>query len=373
MSTAPASEPRAHGRASSPMRALQPLGDTSDAGAPAASARDAVAEAAAATVDSISPETTPAAVLRRGSMSGTDVDEAVERYAALFPGTEFHIERGRRDFSYRYSLFGDQDVTMRSSSIAAEHWGRLPALPDHVVVWWREGSGVIDPGPNEQRSSGSRPVMLPSGRSFGFRFQAGVMNLVHVDAGFLADAASELREGPARPVVFDHMRVPDADASARWRRAVGEASPVLQDADTTPVLRTQAALLVARATLELFPWHDVPLSAELRAPRMAAVRTAIEYLHHHADRPITPADAARAAGISTRVLQLAVRRYEDTTPSALLRTIRLDRVHGELRAASPAATTVRAVAERWGFGHLGRFAASYAERFGELPSTTLRR
>ena len=104
----------------------------------------------------------------------------------------------------------------------------------------------------------------------------------------------------------------------------------------------------------------------------SAVRTAIEYLHHHADRPITPADAARAAGISTRVLQLAVRRYEDTTPSALLRGIRLDRVRAELRDASPTTTTVRAVAEQWGFGHLGRFAASYAERFGELPSATLR-
>ncbi|RIJ12922.1 AraC family transcriptional regulator, partial [Clavibacter michiganensis subsp. insidiosus] len=77
-------------------------------------------------------------------------------------------------------------------------------------------------------------------------------------------------------------------------------------------------------------------------------------------------------GISTRVLQLAVRRHEDTTPSALLRGIRLDRVRAELRDASPTTTTVRAVAEQWGFGHLGRFAASYSERFGELPSATLR-
>jgi AraC-like DNA-binding protein len=365
MSTASAPDARAH--AASPLHALHPFDDDAARLADAPAAR---APAAEATVDSISPA--PATV-RRGSMSGTDLDEAVERYVALYPGTELQAERGRADFSYRYSAFGDQNVTLRSSSFGAAHWGRLPALPDHVVVWWREGSGVIDPGPHEQRSSGSRPFMLPTGRPFAFRFEAGVMNLVHVDAGFLAEAATELREGPSRPIVFDHMRPPDADASARWRRAVGEASPVLQDAAAGPVLRTEAALLVARATLQLFPWHDVALSDELRTPRMSAVRAAIEYLHHHADRPITPADAARAAGISTRVLQLAVRRYEDTTPSALLRTIRLDRVRSELRAASPTTTTVRAVAEQWGFGHLGRFAASYAERFGELPSATLRR
>jgi AraC-like DNA-binding protein len=317
--------------------------------------------------------TEPAApALRRGHMAGTDLDEAVERYSSLYPGVDFHAERGPGDFSYRYWFVGDENVTLRSSSFLAEHWGRFPALPDYVIAWWREGSGVVDVGSQEVRSSGSRPFLLPSGRSFGFRFEPGVMNLVHVDAGFLQETASGLHEGRSRPLVFDHARAPGVEQSAAWRRAVGEASPVLQDPASSPVLRMEADLLVARATLRLFPWHDVPFSAEMRAPRMSAVRAAIEYLHHHADRPITPADAARAAGISTRVLQLAVRRYEDTTPSALLRGIRLDRVHAELRDASPATTTVRAVAEQWGFVHLGRFAASYAERFGELPSATLR-
>jgi AraC-like DNA-binding protein len=31
------------------------------------------------------------------------------------------------------------------------------------------------------------------------------------------------------------------------------------------------------------------------------------------------------------------------------------------------------VAYRWGFSNLGDFAAAYARRFSELPSTTLRR
>jgi AraC-like DNA-binding protein len=30
------------------------------------------------------------------------------------------------------------------------------------------------------------------------------------------------------------------------------------------------------------------------------------------------------------------------------------------------------VAFRWGFGHLGRFAEKYRERYGELPSETLK-
>lgn len=364
MSTASASEGRP--RTAARLHAVPSLGTERD-NTPTDTGRTS-----GATVDPITSATRTEPALRRGTMAGTDLDEACRRYAALFRGTEFHAERPSGPFAYRYSFVGDDHVTLRASSFSAVHWGRVPVLPDYVVAWWREGSGTVDPGPHEVRSSGSRPFLLPPGRPFSFRFEPGVQNLVHVDAAFLEETAAETREGGPRPLVFDHARAPDHDQTAIWRRAVGEASPVLQDAASSPLLRMQAGLLVARATLKLFPWHDVPFSAELRTPRMSAVRAAIEYLHHHANRPITPADAARAAGISTRVLQLAVRRYEDTTPSALLRGIRLDRVRAELRESSPSTTTVRAVAEEWGFGHLGRFAASYAERFGELPSTTLR-
>jgi transcriptional regulator GlxA family with amidase domain len=72
------------------------------------------------------------------------------------------------------------------------------------------------------------------------------------------------------------------------------------------------------------------------------------------------------------VLQLALRRHHGQTPTEYLRGIRLRRVRAQLLDATPTTTTVRSVAEEWGFAHLGRFAASYAGVFGELPSETLR-
>ena len=56
----------------------------------------------------------------------------------------------------------------------------------------------------------------------------------------------------------------------------------------------------------------------------------------------------------------------------MLRTIRLDRARRELLAGGLNAN-VTSVALAWGFDHLGRFAASYRERFGETPRETLQR
>jgi transcriptional regulator GlxA family with amidase domain len=55
-----------------------------------------------------------------------------------------------------------------------------------------------------------------------------------------------------------------------------------------------------------------------------------------------------------------------------LRQVRLDRTRDALLAADPTRVTVAAIANWWGFAHLGRFASVYRARFGERPSDTLR-
>ena len=63
----------------------------------------------------------------------------------------------------------------------------------------------------------------------------------------------------------------------------------------------------------------------------------------------------------------------DTTPLAHLRSVRMQRAHRDLQIAEPGdGLSVAAVAARWGFAHLGRFAIEYRRRFGIYPSQTLR-
>jgi AraC family ethanolamine operon transcriptional activator len=55
---------------------------------------------------------------------------------------------------------------------------------------------------------------------------------------------------------------------------------------------------------------------------------------------------------------------------AYFQTRRLNAVRQELKAASAGTTTVREIAQRWGFWHTGEFASAYRRLFGELPSHT---
>ena len=100
-----------------------------------------------------------------------------------------------------------------------------------------------------------------------------------------------------------------------------------------------------------------------------AVRKAQEFMAAHAEQPLSLADVCREAGCSARALQIAFRQHAGQGPMEFLRELRLDRVRAELQAAATQ-TGVRDVAEKYGFLHLGHFAAQYRARFGERPSDT---
>jgi transcriptional regulator GlxA family with amidase domain len=132
-------------------------------------------------------------------------------------------------------------------------------------------------------------------------------------------------------------------------------------------------MLVA-SIVEAYPGFIHPADAgPSGAVRPPAVRRAIAYLEDSAAEDVRISDVAAAARLSTRALQEAFRQHLDTTPMAYLKSIRLARAHADLRRSSVEdGTTVAAVAYRWGFGNLGRFAADYRQEFGRSPREVLR-
>lgn len=119
--------------------------------------------------------------------------------------------------------------------------------------------------------------------------------------------------------------------------------------------------------------YSEALHADTRHAHPRAVSTVVQLMEAEPDVHRSLGDYAAAAGVSARALQDGFRRHLGTTPTAYLRDVRLQRVRADLLAANAATATVAEVMGRWGLLQLGRAAAAYRARFGELPSETLRR
>lgn len=109
-------------------------------------------------------------------------------------------------------------------------------------------------------------------------------------------------------------------------------------------------------------------TAPLRDAGDARMAALMEYMEARLCAPITLEDLARAAGTSVRTLNQLCHRHHGVTPMDLLRNLRLDAVHARLRLQPDLGITETALA--FGFGHPGRFAQYYQERFDELPRQT---
>jgi AraC-like DNA-binding protein len=118
------------------------------------------------------------------------------------------------------------------------------------------------------------------------------------------------------------------------------------------------------------PYRDA-LDAPGEPARPAAVRDAMDIIETSPQMPLTTATLAMQCHISVRTLQEGFRRHLGMSPMAYLQTVRLRHAHRDLRSANPTHVTVASIAHRWGFSHLGRFAAVHKAMFGETPLQVL--
>ena len=88
----------------------------------------------------------------------------------------------------------------------------------------------------------------------------------------------------------------------------------------------------------------------------------------HLIQPISLPALASEAGVSVRSLNTLCQREYAQSPMDRLRSLRLEAAREQLQASPEASVTK--VALEYGFSHMGRFAAYYRQRFGELPSNT---
>ena len=225
-------------------------------------------------------------------------------------------------------------------------------------------------------ASGTALVVQP-GQPTTVDAPAGGVHLVIVidQRALLAHLGRLLGRAADGPLVFDPELDLRAGTSSRWNLAVEMLHAELVERGS--LLRSG----VGQVQLEEFlmssllygqrsTYWELLAPAQLR-PEHHAVRAAKDFIGANLAEPVTSATVAMAAGISPRTLQAAFRTELRTTPTAYIRSRRLELARADLTDAGRG-MTVTEIATRWGFTHLGRFAADYRDRFCESPSQTLR-
>lgn len=186
-----------------------------------------------------------------------------------------------------------------------------------------------------------------------------------------------------KPIVFEPGLDLTTDAAMRWNGAIQLLHTEVYHADSL-VHRGQGIgsmeeLLMSTLLLLQPSNHHAHLVLGPAGDRggpagRRVVRETIDYIEAHLAEHITMGDIADRVHMSVRAIQQGFHDELGTTPMHYLRDRRLERAREDLTDAMASdGITVTDVAHRWGFTHLGQFAALYRGRWGETPSRTLRR
>jgi AraC-like DNA-binding protein len=284
----------------------------------------------------------------------------------------------RLNFRHRRAKLGA--VELNALQFGGDVMVTAPHIPDYFLLQFTlAGSCTLAQGGRTyDMRAGSVAVINPC-RPFTKSWSPdGRQLLIRMDRSLLErEMLAWTGRDPREPIEFDQSQAFAMEKVATLTHAVRMLCDDLRGESSGldhPLVRDRVASTLASALLVGMP-HNYSRAFEARESSIApaSVRRAERFIEDNAENAIGLADVATAAGVSARSLQLAFRRFRDTTPMAHLRALRLELARSELARAGQDGGSVTSVANAHGFGSVSRFAADYKTRFHEQPSETLRR
>jgi AraC-like DNA-binding protein len=309
-----------------------------------------------------------------------DVDEARALVASAFCGHQLLPIDGSRSVDTRFHSvrFGNVGLSYLDYGapvrIAPDEFGNF-----FLVLLPLEGTAEIVCGRDRIVSDPSVGALPSPDERLTMRWSEDHRQMiVWIDRHSLeAHLTAMLGKPPRTPLSFDLGMDTRRRAIQSWRNVVDLLRREIDTHGTMPaeplVMTEFERLLFSQLLLGQPNNYSAALQRIPSAAAPRVIRNAVDIIEGHAAEPLTVEDVAEAVGIGVRALQQGFRRYLDTTPMNYLRDVRFRRVRAELAASDPNTTSVTDIAVQWGFYHGGRFAVQYRERFGEVPSATLRR
>ncbi|WP_368679868.1 AraC family transcriptional regulator (plasmid) [Rhodococcus opacus] len=204
----------------------------------------------------------------------------------------------------------------------------------------------------------------------------GVQYGIKFDRDYLEAELRALLGRPARtPVTFDPVLDLSSREGASWLALVRTLTADLDEDHSllyNPLMSGQLVnALITGLLLAAKHEHRDLLVSPAPAARPRTIKLALDAMHAYPEEAWTVRGLAELVGVSVRTLQDGFARYVGISPVTYLRDLRLERAHQDLIQADARHDAVADVAYRWGFRHLGRFAADYRRRYGQSPSQTL--
>lgn len=315
----------------------------------------------------------PSVPLLAGRLRTIDPAEQNEIFRLLFEYEAVQLNRGQ--FGHEVRFAGTDRAALyledyggslyQHGAMRGDRLGLCLPIVDHDSSWSGQSLG-----------SGIMPICR-SGQTLQMMFHPGHTQLVViVDRQFYAEKLQRSLLGTTANIeaTFGHVGqrflTCDTGRMDRWQQRL---SLLLQT--TGPALSQQKAVTFEHELLTAF--HSLIEGAGLQDFSGASARRLVELATEHVDRAerpsVTVADLCVALGVSRRTLELAFRTVVGLSPLKFLTQRRLTLAYSDLLFASVESAQVTDIALTYGFTELGRFASTYRQAFGELPSATLRR
>ncbi|PDT26783.1 AraC family transcriptional regulator [Rhizobium sp. L9] len=310
--------------------------------------------------------------------NGTDADQLAE--ALSTPTSKISVSaEGTTPIAYRCNFISMEDVSVADCSYEGLISSKRDGVADKLAVFLPTQGMMLFGGKQEPiYSLPGRGVILETGAVRGTRIVGPRRHFcLFIDRAKIAAQLTHMCERTISGEVGFHT---DIDLTAGPGLLLQQLVSNLHSGLSGNGLLQRSPLAVKSLCdaavyllLETCPHHyseELARSAALPTPRH--VKWAMDFMQEHIAEPISLSEIAMAAKVSVRTLQQGFRQFRNTTPIAYLHEIRMAAAHRDL-LESDGTQAIAEIALRWGFTHLGRFAADYRKRFGLLPSQTVKR
>jgi AraC-like DNA-binding protein len=310
----------------------------------------------------------------------SDPEEAHELVTHAYAPHRLEVPGRQGPVDFRLWLAELERLNLGSTMFGADVRIVAPPLRSfYVVCFPTTGYIEISCGANSTVATPTHGAVLRPTESLCFEHWSPDCNLLalRIDRASLEeDLAAMIGRPLGGPIEFAFPIELGAGQGGAFLRALQLLRSELQEPEGLAQHPAMAARLAALVSTGLLMTQPHEYSEELRQPTKpsppSAIRRVIELIETRPQDVLGAADLARTVHLSIRAIDEGFKKHVGIPPMAYLRAVRLGRVRAELLEADPNSTTVSAVAHKWGFTHLGRFTAAYREKYGVLPSQTLR-